>query len=1054
MKLADISIRRPILMTMVIGAFVVMGLFSLTRLGIDIFPDVEFPFVVATLIYPGAGPEEMERLVAEPVEEEISSIGGLKHVTSISQEGLTLVLCEFDLKMSVDLAALDVRDKIDLIRWKLPRDLQDPVIQKWDFASMPIIDLAVTSPRALEETFEIAEDDVKHGLTRIRGVAGINLTGGKEREIQVHLSRRQLREYNLAPEAVTAFIGAANLNIPAGHISRRKSEISIRMQGEFQNLADLEALEIPLKENRKVRLDQLGWIEDGFKEVRERATFNGESSIGVGLIKRSDANTVQTAADVFKELEKIRTALPPDVKIDIVRDRSQFIKDSVDDVFGNLIIGALLTAVVLFIFLHSLPATVIAAISIPTSVIATFILIDFAGFTLNFMSLMGLAISVGILTANSIVVLENIERYRQMGKSSLEAASIGTKEIALAVTASTLTNVVVFTPMAFMSGITGQFFKQFGLTVTFATLFSLLVSFTLTPMMASRPIKKVIYATLGVLIFLVVWWRLGIDPALLLLMVLAFTALAQGYGWLDKFAQWWDRLDLIWREEYRKILTWALRHKIATLGLVTLLFFGSFALLIFGFIGAEFFPKTDTGTFTVVVEMPIATALGETDAVVTDIARRITRKPYVKSVFASSGKTEYSGQGTGQGVELGMVIVRMVDQEFRPMKTSEFMDLLRPELANIPDAKIRVKEADPMGGGGQSDMQIEIIGRETEQLLGLADSLMSRMHVLGGLINIESSWKIGKPEIRALPHRERVADQGLSIASLGMTLRHLVEGEVASKFRDRGEEHDIRVRLDPAEIASGEEIGALYIKTGDRQVLLSDLAEVGYAEGPSSISHKDKNRIVYVYADIGVGTLGEKVGQLRAYTDQLTLPEGYTIHYGGEAEQMAESFGELLRALLLATILTYMLMAAILESFKHPFTIILTLPLGLIGVLLALFLTNNTISLFSMMAMVMLVGIVVNNGILLLDYTTTLRRQGVPIDEAILQACPVRLRPILMTNLASAIGMLPLALGLGAGGEFRSPLAIVSIGGLVSSTVFTLVVIPVIYRMFEGKKAT
>lgn len=1049
MKLADLSIRRPILMTMLILAFVVLGVFSLSRLGIDLFPNVEFPFVVVTIVYPGAGPEEMETLIAEPVEEEISSISGLKHVTSTAQEGLAFIMVEFDLEMDVDLAAIDVKDRIDKIRNRLPTDIQQPVIQKFDIGALPIIDLAVSSPRPLEETYKLTDEVIKRGLSRVRGVAGLTITGGKEREIRVHLSRLRLNQFGVSPYDVIGQIGAHNLNVPAGHVIEGRKEISVRMAGEFASVAELGRIEVALDHDRKVRLEELGWVEDGFKEQRELSTFNGESSVGIALVKKADANSVQVAAGVFKELKAIRAELPADVRIDIARDRSKFIKDSVDDVFGNLIIGALLTAFILFLFLHSLPTTVIAAVSMPVSIIATFVLIDFAGFTLNFMSLMGLAISVGILTANSIVVLENIERHKGMGLPIAEAASVGTSEIALAVAASTLTNVVVFTPMAFMSGIVGQFFKEFGLTVAYSTIISLLVSFTLTPMMASRHLRAGAYALFGIVTFLVVWWRLGQDPALLILMVVALGGLARSYGWLDRFAKGWDRFYDGLAEDYRRSLKWALGHKWVVLGVVAFLFIGSFALLPLGFVGTEFFPKADQGAFSVMAEMPVGSSLAETDKVIVTISHRILSEPYITSVYTSTGRTEGGHSSSGQGVNLGMVIVRMVDRELRPYSVGEYLDKLRLKMADIPGATITLRETQSMGGGGESDITVEIMGRDIAALTSLADTLQSHMRTMGGMVNVESSWKIGKPELRISPRRDRITDLGLTPAAVGMALRGLVEGSVASKFRESGDEYDIRVKLDPSDLTAGSDLTAVYLKSGDKQVQLSELVELTPTEGPTSISHKDKQRVVYVSADVSGTTSGQAVSRLRQFTDELRLPPGYSIYYGGQSERMTESFNELLKAMGLAIILTYMLMTAMLESYKHPFTIILTLPMGLIGVMLALFLTGNSISMFSLMAMVMLVGIVVNNGILLIDYTNVLRRDGREVDQALLEACPVRLRPIIMTNLASAFGMLPLALGIGAGGEFRAPLAIVSIGGLVSSTVFTLYVIPIIYRMME-----
>ncbi|MDP8238390.1 MAG: efflux RND transporter permease subunit [Candidatus Hatepunaea meridiana] len=1050
MKLADISIRRPVMMTMVIFSFVVIGLFSLTRLGIDLLPEIELPYVIVSIIYPGAGPEEMETQVAEPIEEEVSAIGGVKHVTSFAQEGLTMIIIEFNLEMDVDIVAIDVRDKVDQLRYKLPEDILDPIIQKFDIGAFPIINLAVSSSRPLDEIYELADNVVKPGLSRVRGLADIQLTGGLEREIQINLSRRKLRAYNLSPQVVSGMIASENLNIPAGHITEGKKEITVRLAGEFNDIEQIKNIEIPIGEGKSVKLEQLGWVEDTFAEQRERARFAGEASVGVSLIKRSDANTVEVAKAVFKEIEKVQQLLPDDVRLDVARDMSQFIQDSVDDVFGNMIIGILLTVIVLYLFLHSIPITLIAAVSMPVSIISTFILVDFAGFTLNMMSLMGLAISVGILVTNSIVVLENIIRYRLKGLSLAESASKGTGEIAVAVAAATLTNIVVFLPMAFMSGIIGQFFKQFGLTVAFATLFSLLVSFTLAPMMASITIRRGVYAAFVIIAFIVTYWLLGIDQALILLLALVLGALAHFYGLLNKFAKAWDRFYNNLALDYKNSLKWALKHRFIVLGTVTLLFIGSLSILGLGYIGSEFMPKTDEGSFSINVEMPIGTTLNETDRIVNEISQRVMQQEYVKSVYAATGKSEGSFFGTGEGTHMGSIVVQMVEENLRPIKTSELIKDIRPQLIDLPGAKINIKETSSMGGGGgESDLQVEITGYDIDYLNTIADSLIVEIKHIGGMVNVESSWKTGKPELKLTPRRSHLADRDLSPAMVGMTLRSLLEGEVASKFRDEGEEYDVRVQLDKAEIERAVDVGDVYIKAGDNQILLSELINSEYTEGPTSISHKDKQRMVVVSADLASGVIGDKVKVLRKYTDNIELKPGYRINFGGEAEMMQEAFTELFKALILAIILTYMLLAAILESYKHPFTIMLTLPLGLVGVILALFITDNTISILSLMALVMLVGIVVNNGILLIDYINRLRKEGYGLDDSIIEACPVRLRPIIMTNIATALGMLPLALGIGSGGEMRAPMAIVAIGGLITSAVFTLFVIPVIYRVFE-----
>ncbi len=1052
MFLSDISIKRPVMMTMVIFAFVVIGLFSLTQLGIDFFPEIEFPFVTIVTVYPGAGPEEVETLITKPIEEAVSALSGLKEMVSIAQEGMSLTFLEFDLGRDVDLAAIDVKDKVDAIRSELPEDAFDPEIQKFDIGAIPIINLAVSSPRPLDQLFYLTDEDIKRQLNRIDGLASVDIVGGKEREIHVAIDRRKLQARDLSILDVVRALAQENLNLPSGRIAGGRKEYSIRVKGEFANLDQIRNLYLPMsKDDPPVRLADIANVEDTFAEQRESARMNGLSSIGVSLVKRSDANSVQVGDKVKKEIEKLRANLPSDIKIDIARDRTNFIKDSVSDVRNNLIIGILLTALVLFLFLHSWKSTVIVAISMPVSIISTFTLLMFADFTLNMMSLMALAISVGILVTNSIVVLENIERYRKMGKSSREAASIGTKEIAIAVAAATLTNVVVFTPIAFMSGIVGQFFKQFGLTVSFATLFSLVVSFTMTPMMAAHKLGKPVYVLVGLCTGALVLYALGWQVLAILVLFLAMMAILTKTGMLAKFFEGWNKLYDNLAESYRISLSYFLKHKLILFGGVILIFISSFVVAGL-FIGSEFFPKTDAGNFSVSVEMPAGATMAETDRVLELIEGKVRIIPEVESIFTQIGTNESGEFTVSEGVHLGAVIVQLQDKPPRKRSTFEIIDELRPHLAEIPAAQILLQPGQMMGGG-EADMIIEIVGPKTEVLAALADQIVDSAAAVRGVVDPRSSWRTGKPELKITPQREILADQKLTTAGLAMSMRTMVEGQKVTKYREGDREYDIRVKLQEADLQLIEDVPDFTISTSNGPQKISNVAAIEYVEGPAQILRKSKQRMVQISAEISGTTVGQAQKIIQAGIDKMEIPEGYTIRFGGQSEMMEESFAEMGRALLLAIILTYMLMAAIMESYIHPLTIMLTLPLGLIGVLYALFLTGNSISIYSLMAIIMLVGIVVNNGILLIDYTETLRREKkLSLLDAILEASPTRLRPIIMINLATALGMLPLALGIGAGGESRAPMAISAIGGLISSTMFTIFLIPVIYHTFESWK--
>ncbi len=1049
MFLSDVSIRRPVMITMVVLSIVILGIYSTTRLGIDIMPEIDLPFVSITVVYPGAGPEEIETLILEPIEEEVGSLSGIKTIQSFAQEGVALIALEFSLGMDVDIAAIDVMDRIDAVKNDLPEDAYDPVVQKFDIGAESIINLAVTSPRPIHETYRIADDIIKQRLSRVEGLANIDLVGGKEREIRVSVHRDRLRALDISIFQVIRTIAAANLNLPSGRIEQGRKDFTIRLAGEFESLDELRELEIPVEDQAPVRLREVADIEDTFAEVRQKARFNSRPTVGMSLVKKSGANTVQVANQIYKELDDLKEILPADVEIAIARDNSQFIKDSVKDVASNMMLGIMLTAVVLFLFLHSWRSTIIAAVSMPASIIATFLLVDQAGFTINMMTLMGLAISIGILVTNSIVVLENIIRYESKGSNIEEAASKGTSEIAVAVIASTLTNIMVFTPIAFMSGILGRIFREFGLTIAFATLFSLLISFTLVPILASRKLKWQFYLFLAVLGGLGSYYLLG--PAVTIggIMVLILVLGLQAAGILRKFFRIWDTVYDDLAVSYRNTLAWCIGHRFLVLLGVAIIFFAS--LTMFRFVGSEFFPSTDAGEISVAVEMPPGTRLDMTDDVVKRIENIVREDvPEVESWYTTAGYSETGDWGSNEGAQLGYAFIKLVDENQRERSTEEVISALRSSIADIPAADVVLRSVSHIGGGGGADLQLEITGNDMDKLVELSGQMIAISNETRGVVDVGSSWKTGKPEVAVKPLRDRMAARGTSAQEVAMTLRFLLEGEVASKFREGVDEYDIRVQLTEDDRSRIEQLENFEIYTSNGWIPLPELATIEKTSGPTQILRKNKQRMIVVTGNLAGQTLGDAKDLIEKSSKSLIWPEGYRLNFGGEAQWMAEEFPYLFQALILAIILTFMLLAAILESLIHPLTIMMTLPLALIGVAASLLITNNTISMMSLMALVMLVGIVVNNGILLIDYITRLRSRGMGLKEAILEACPIRLRPIIMTNVATVLGMLPLAIGLGAGGDFRAPMAIVAIGGLITSTIFTLFLIPVIYSLFES----
>jgi HAE1 family hydrophobic/amphiphilic exporter-1 len=1048
MFLSDLSIRKPVLITMIVMSFAVIGLYSFLRLGVDNWPDVSFPFAVVSVIYPGAGPEEIESQVIKPVEDEITTIAGIRHITSQCLENRGLIFVEFELGTKIDFAAMDIKDKVDAILPLLPQDLEPPVVLKFDLTQMPIMNLALQSARPPDELYDIADDVVKARLNRVSGLAQIDIEGGRKREIQVAVSRSQLRAHDLTIMDVIGGLKMANLNMPGGRIEEGRRDVTIRLEGEFATPAEMERIILPLEGGRTVRLRDIARVYDSYEDEVTRVRYEGQTSVGLALRKRSDANTVAVAEGVRAELAAVQKLLPPDVKLSVARDNSVFIRQSLTDVSSNLVMGILLTALVLFLFLRSWEGTVIASVAMPVSIVATFLLIDAAGFTLNSMTLMGLSISAGILVNNAIIVLENINVYRDRGFPRREAAAKGTSEIALAVAASTLTNIVVFVPIGFMGGIVGQFFREFGLTVAFATVFSLIVSFTLTPMMASRKLTRTAYALAGLAVFFGVWLVVGFLQALGPILVVGVLLLAERLGWLGRFFRRWDRVQDATIESYRKALAWCLDRPWQVIASVAVIFILSFPM--FTIVGAQFFPKTDQGEFYVAVKMPPGTRLDETDLAMNMIEKQVRALPEVKDYYTTSGSAEV-GHGESQGSQLGGVYVRLVDLEDRRRSTDEVMRDLRRRFADVPAADIVITGTSTFGGGGESDLQIEVAGNVMSDVLSTVDQVQTIVGETKGTVDVTNTWITGKPELKVVPRRNELADQGIHAADVAMTLRALFEGIVATNYRQAGKEYDVRVRLDKSDRERLEQVRNLEIKADEHWLPLTAVAAVSEASGPTTIFRKDKQRLVMVTANITSGTLTEVQKAIQTRLDGAQIPAGASVQFGGEAEFMGREFAYIYRAMMLAMILTYMLLCAMLESYVRPLVIMLTLPLGFVGVALALVLTNTPVSLMVLMGMVMLVGIVVNNAILIIDYAQVLRAQGKSAREATLEAAPGRFRPIVMANLAAILGMMPLALGVGAGAGWRSPMAMASIGALISSTVFTLFLIPTIYEFIESR---
>ncbi len=1011
---ARLAVTRPVLTSMLVAVFVFLGAFSYLSLAVDLMPGIDIPVITVAAIYPGAGPEEVETEITERVEDAVSTIANLESLISFSQENVSTVIIEFDYDVDADLAAIEVKDKVDAIRARFPTDAETPTILKLDINAMPIMDVTISGPQALEALTDFADDVVRERLARVEGVASVTLIGGREREIEILVHPDRLRAYGLAITEVAAVIGVENITIPAGRVTESAAEFSIRVVGQYGSLAEVENLPLFLREGGRIRLAEVATVREGFTDVREIARYNGEPTLSLSIQKRSDANTVATAAGVFDAVAELREQLPPGVTMEIARDASEFIRDAVQDIFKNILIGIALTTLVLFLFLHSWRGTVVAAIAMPATIVATFLAIDQAGFTINVMTLMALGITVGILVTNTIVVLESVYRHLDQGKSPKDAAEIGTTEVAIAVAASALTNVVVFTPIAFMQGIIGQFFIQFGLTVVFATMFSVLISFTLTPMLAAKLLRT--YET----------------------------QLEESEGRLAGVWRAFDRTYSGLEQDYRRALKWALgspRHGwgvIAATGSAVILAMAVQAV----FVGGEFMPAQDEGLALVSLELPPGTPVERTSEAAAMAEAAIGEIPEVASVL-----TQIGGQGRAfRGGSVGEVNVAQIQVTVESeLPTEDIIPLIREKAALVPDADVTVNLTESVGPGGDAPLQILVKGPEQTRLEALGREATSVVAGIRGLVDVRNSISDPRPEIVFKPNREVLSDNGLTVAAVGGTLRASIEGVVPGVYREAGDERDIRVRLAESARDQVSELGSLQIRTPNGMVPIGSLGDLDPRGGETTIQRDEKQRTVQIDAYIASGNLTDLARQIQLGLDEMGFPPGYSYEITGQFEMFQESLTEMLKALVIAIVLTYIVLAMILESYVHPFTIMLTLPLGFVGAVFSLFFANSSLNIFSMMALIMLVGIVVNNAILILDYTHQLRDEGMTAIEALLKAAPVRLRPIVMTNVAIAIALLPQAMGSGAGSFYRIPMAVVTIGGVLVAAVFTLFLIPVIY---------
>lgn len=1008
-------IKRPVFTTMLVMLLVVFGLGSYPSLGIDLNPDVDFPLVMVSVSFAGTSPEEMESLVTKPIEDAVSSLSGIKNLSSVTREGSSQITIEFEFGTDPKLAANEVREKVAVARKRLPDQADEPVIQRFDMGAQAIVYYSLSSDtRSSGDIRKLATDIVKDELQRIDGVADVTISGGSEREIRVAVDSKKLAAYSISMAQILDAVNSQNLNAPGGRVSEKGTELTVRTIGKYKNVADIQNVIVANKDGLLIRLSDVATVADTWAEERMLARANGQPSVLIAVQKQSGTNTVAIAEKVKTTMTSIQTLLPPDVKVAITRDSSQYIRSSVNDVMESMIFGGLLAVAITFLFLQNTRATIIGAIAIPTSVVATFFLLKMMNFTLNNMSLMGLSLAVGILIDDAIVVIENIYRHMELGKSPMEAARDGTSEISLAVMATTLSILAVFVPVGSMNGIVGQFFKQFGLTVAFAVAFSLFVALTLTPMLSAY------------------WLKGGHEQT------------AGQRGRKSRIKIFLDRFEagfLEFQQFYRRVLGWSLAHPKKLVAIAVLSLFANGLLL--PFLGSEFQPTYDSGEFNITMNAPAGTSLEKMRELVKPVEEQVLAIQERESSYLIIGSGGQAGKAT-----MG---IKLVPAGERSRSMDKIMDELRLKFRDIGRLKVTVTNNQGMGRGDSRPVQIALRGPELDKLNQMAQQLVEKIRQIPGTTDVDISAEQSSPEIQVAVDPVRVSDAGLDTTTVATTIQMAFLGATTrNEFNPTDKDYQIRVQLEEQGRSSLDDVANLLIasKTGNF-VRLGDIANVTLSSGPTQIDRESRQRQVIVYANVVGVSAGDVTAKVKELMPSLNLPLGYSYKFVGQAQTMQDSFMEIAKALLLAVVLIYMVLAAQFESFVHPFTIMLSLPFSLTGAILGLLIAGQTMNIISLIGVIMLMGLVTKNAILLVDYANQLRHQGMPIIDALIEAGAVRLRPILMTTAAMIFGMMPIALGIGSGAEMRQSMGVVLIGGLITSTMLTLLVVPAVYLLIE-----
>jgi HAE1 family hydrophobic/amphiphilic exporter-1 len=1020
MNISRIAVHRPIFTIMVMLVVIILGGISLIRLPIDLMPDVTYPTLTVQTLYENASPEEIEELITRPVEEAMSAVPGVESVYSTSAEGTSNVRVTFFWGTDLDTASNDIRDRLDRVISRLPEDADRPTLRKFDIANFPILIFGVSGNLNPLRLRELIDDQVKYRIERVPGVASLDVWGGHEREIQINIDLGKIKAMHIPLDEIIGRIREGNVTLPAGTVDRGNFEVTMRTKGEYTSLDQLADTVVATREGAAIQLRDIAAVDDTWKKITRIIRINGKEGVRLGVRKQSGKNTVDVAAGVLREVENLSRDIPQ-ITITPIIDTSDYIRNSITNVGSMALYGGILAILVLLFFLRNVMSTLIIATAIPISVIATFALMYFGGLTLNLMTLGGLALGIGMLVDNAIVVLENINRHRESGEAAETASLRGAGEVTAAIVASTLTTLAVFLPLVFVRGMSGIMFKQLASVVSFSLLCALAVSLTVVPVMSAHLLHP--------------------------------DAVKLKSTWMQKFYEFSARLFSRMEDGYCRLLHWSLNHIAAVIaGTVMLL---ACSLLLIPIIGVEFMPTTDEGEVRISAEMEVGTRLdilGEKFALIEEIVQR--NVPEVRNTVTSIGGSSWHSQGS----HTGEMRIALKPKAERSRSSEKIAADLRRKLSNIPGVTIRTRVGQGlfllrMFAGGTERIQIEIRGHDLTIADALAQRVKTIVETVDGITDSQVSRESGNPEELVFVDRQKSADMKLTVSQIANTLQTALSGTTAGSYREGGDEYDIRVKIRDAEKMNIREIlDMTTVGTGGEPVVLRNVVAIQPRSGPVRIERKDQERVVTIAANISGRDMGSILTDIRERLRSVAVPRDFSILFSGDYEEQQKAFRELLLSLVLALLLVYMVMASLYESLRYPLVVMFSVPLAAIGVILMLFITGTTFNVQSFIGCIMLGGIVVNNAILLVDHTNLLRRRdGMPPRGALEEAGRRRLRPILMTAMTTMLAMVPLAVGLGEGGEVQAPLARAVIGGLISSTLITLLVIPTVYLLFDTR---